>query len=134
MLPAKAVPSSYKRPRKLLESETALDLDEHNGLRLALVADTHSSPHPNAARFITELAPRAILHAGDIGNLSVLDDLIREDVKAKAVQRIYTHLRRCVTPKRRPRSCPRAVRQPVKGWPRLLHNQSVEGPLHFTIR
>ena len=66
--------------------------------------------------------------------LSVLDDLISEDVKAQAVKRIHQHLRRCVTPKRRPRSCPRAVRQPVKGWPRLQHNQSVEGPLHFTIR
>ena len=66
--------------------------------------------------------------------LGVLDDLISEEVKAKAVKRIYGQLRRCVTPKRRARSCPRAVRQPVKGWPRLLHNQSVEGPLHFTIR
>lgn len=66
--------------------------------------------------------------------LSVLDDLISAEVKAKAVKRIYRQLRRCVTPKRRARSCPRAVRQPVKGWPRLLHNQSVEGPLHFTIR
>ncbi len=66
--------------------------------------------------------------------LSVLDDLISEDVKAEAVKRIYRQLRRCVTKKRRARSCPRAVRQPVKGWPRLLHNQSVEGPLHFTLR
>lgn len=66
--------------------------------------------------------------------LSVLDDLISEDVKAQAMKRIYKHLRRCVTPKRRPRSCPRAVRQPIKGWPRLLRNQSETGPLHFTIR
>jgi hypothetical protein len=66
--------------------------------------------------------------------LSLLDDLISEDVKAEAVKRIHKQLRRCVTPKRRARSCPRAVRQPIKGWPRLLRNQSVEGPLHFTLR
>lgn len=39
-----------------------------------------------------------------------------------------------VTPRRkRPRSCPRAVRQPVSGWPRLLQNQSWEGPVHFKV-
>jgi hypothetical protein len=33
--------------------------------------------------------------------------------------------------RRRPRSCPRAVRQPVSGWPRRLQYQSWEGPVHF---
>ena len=36
------------------------------------------------------------------------------------------------TPQRkRPRRCPRAVRPPVSQWPRLLCNQSWEGPVHF---
>jgi putative phosphoesterase len=77
MLPPKSVPSSYNHARKLVQSEAALSLDEHNGLRLALVADTHSRPHPKAAGFIADLAPQAILHAGDIGDLSVLDDLAK---------------------------------------------------------
>ena len=34
---------------------------------------------------------------------------------------------------RRARSCPRAVRQPIKGWPRLLHNQSLSGVVHCEI-
>ncbi len=39
-----------------------------------------------------------------------------------------------VTPKRKgARSCPRAVRQPVRGWPRLRRNQSWDGPVHFTL-
>ena len=46
-----------------------------NGLRLAVVADTHSKPHPNAATHIRARRPDAILHAGDIGELFVLDDL-----------------------------------------------------------
>ncbi len=46
-----------------------------SGLRLVVVADTHSNPHPRAAERIRALKPDAILHAGDIGELSVLDDL-----------------------------------------------------------
>ena len=34
---------------------------------------------------------------------------------------------------RRARSCPRAVRQPVTGWPRLLRNQSLGGEIHCEI-
>jgi hypothetical protein len=35
--------------------------------------------------------------------------------------------------RRRPRRDPRAVRQPVSGWPRLLRNQSWEGPVQFKL-
>lgn len=52
-----------------------LSLGPRGELRLAIVADTHSKPHPKAARHIAALAPTAILHAGDIGDLSVLDAL-----------------------------------------------------------
>ena len=44
-------------------------------LRIACVADTHGKPHPDLARWIDELAPHRILHAGDIGNEAVLRDL-----------------------------------------------------------
>lgn len=43
--------------------------------RFAVVADTHSKPHPAAAQRLCELSPDAILHAGDIGALTVLDHL-----------------------------------------------------------
>ncbi|MEO7093967.1 MAG: metallophosphoesterase family protein [Polyangiales bacterium] len=43
--------------------------------RIVVVADTHSQPHARTAEHIAALAPDAILHAGDIGDLSVLDDL-----------------------------------------------------------
>lgn len=54
---------------------TAVRLGEGGGLRLVVVADTHSEPHPNSAKFITAAKPDAIVHAGDIGKLAVLDDL-----------------------------------------------------------
>jgi hypothetical protein len=43
--------------------------------RVALVADTHSAPHPRATELLRSLHPDAILHAGDIGAIGVLDDL-----------------------------------------------------------
>ncbi len=46
-----------------------------DGFRLAVVADTHSKPHPAAAEQLRARSPNAILHAGDIGELSVLDEL-----------------------------------------------------------
>jgi hypothetical protein len=42
---------------------------------VVVVADTHSNPHPRARELIAAEDPDAILHAGDIGALSVLADL-----------------------------------------------------------
>jgi putative phosphoesterase len=43
--------------------------------RLAVVADTHSQPHVRAESLLRAYAPDAILHAGDIGDLAVLERL-----------------------------------------------------------
>ena len=43
--------------------------------RIVAVADTHSRPHPALADHLASLRPDAILHAGDIGDRAVLDDL-----------------------------------------------------------
>ncbi len=65
--------------------------------------------------------------------LGSLDDLVTDRQKRQVVRRLYTRMGRSVTAKRRSRSCPRAVRQPVTRWPRLLRNESIEGPLHFEL-
>jgi uncharacterized protein len=52
-----------------------LTLDAQGALRLAIVADTHSQPHEQAAGHIRALGVDAILHAGDIGDLGVLTEL-----------------------------------------------------------
>lgn len=44
-------------------------------LRLGVVADTHSQPNAAGLKHLAELAPDAILHAGDIGDPGVLDAL-----------------------------------------------------------
>lgn len=44
-------------------------------MRIAVVADTHSHVHPTTDALLRDYAPNIILHAGDIGDLDVLDDL-----------------------------------------------------------
>jgi len=58
-----------------MKATAALALPPDGTLRLAAVADTHSRPHPDAARHLLALAPAAILHAGDIGDPVVLTGL-----------------------------------------------------------
>jgi putative phosphoesterase len=73
--------NSHRRTRMTESAATVALRDgvahtsDQPALRLAIVADTHSHPHPKLAGWIEALAPDAILHAGDIGDLSVLDDL-----------------------------------------------------------
>jgi uncharacterized protein len=58
---------------------------EGGDARVVVVADTHGHPHPNAATLIAKLAPRVIVHGGDIGDLSVIDQL-REHAPVLAVR------------------------------------------------
>lgn len=48
---------------------------EGDELRVVIVADTHSSPHPESAARIAAERPHHIVHAGDIGDLDVLSQL-----------------------------------------------------------
>jgi putative phosphoesterase len=67
--------SKTRRARKWVHGTAALSLNAEAELRVAVVADTHSRPHPATAERIRALAPAAILHAGDIGDLQVLEEL-----------------------------------------------------------
>jgi putative phosphoesterase len=59
----------------LKKSTARIPLRADGSLRLAVVADTHSAPHPDAGRHLQTWRPDAILHAGDVGDLAVLDGL-----------------------------------------------------------
>ena len=65
--------------------------------------------------------------------LGPCEDLLTDRLKDRIVQRGDALMRRCVTATRRSRTNPRAVRQPVRKWPRLMETHSVEGPLQFKI-
>lgn len=75
--PRVPTPKKLKKPPVLLQKQVALSLDPAGRLRLAIVADTHSHPHPKTSALIEALAPDAIVHAGDIGDLEVLSKLER---------------------------------------------------------
>jgi putative phosphoesterase len=62
---------------RLVKRTASLPVAGESALRLAVVSDTHSQPHPGMGARLAEIAPAAILHAGDIGDLEVLDDLAR---------------------------------------------------------
>lgn len=61
---------------KVVHSRTRFDL-EAGALRVVAVADTHARPHPDLHRRVEALAPQRIVHAGDIGDASVLRALER---------------------------------------------------------
>jgi DDE family transposase len=65
--------------------------------------------------------------------LGPFDDVFTDQQKTRVVRRGRTLIRRSVLAPRRPRTCPRAVRQPVTRWPRLLRPESIEAPWQLQI-
>lgn len=59
------------------EKSSTLPVSEAGSLRVAVVADTHSKPHRDLEKHLRALQPSAIVHAGDIGDLVVLDELAK---------------------------------------------------------
>ena len=60
--------------------------------------------------------------------LGPFDDIFTDRQKTRVVRRGRALMRRSLTAPRRPRTCPRAVRQPVTRWPRLMKAESIEQP------
>jgi hypothetical protein len=65
--------------------------------------------------------------------LDVGHGILTEAQVDQIMRRGYARMRQYVTPPRRARSCPRAVRQPIRAWPRLQHTRSIDGPMHFQL-
>lgn len=63
--------------------------------------------------------------------LALGEDVLEEWQKQELTERFYRKASTYLTPKRRARSCPRKVRQPVSGWPRLMKNEYCEGSVIF---
>jgi hypothetical protein len=59
----------------LIHTNATLPLRADGTMRIAVVSDTHSAPHEQHAERLRALAPDAILHAGDIGDIEVLEGL-----------------------------------------------------------
>lgn len=61
------------------------------------------------------------------------DGILSDQQLDRIIRRGYARMRESLTPPRRARTCPRAVRQPVQAWPRVLHPQSSQGAWEFQI-
>ena len=66
--------------------------------------------------------------------LQVTPDILSAKEVTLVVQRTMHQLAEMAIPKRRQRSCPRALRQPVSSWPRLRRNTYRRGPVLYTVK
>jgi hypothetical protein len=75
------------------------------------------------------LATRTLWDAFELGS-----DFLTTKNKAQMIERYFQRLHReAILPKRRSRHCPRAIRQPVSGWPRLTARSESSGDISITI-
>jgi hypothetical protein len=65
--------------------------------------------------------------------LDVSADLLTPEQVRLVVSRTLRQIADMAIPKRRQRSCPRALRQPVSSWPRLRKNTSRTGAIDYTV-
>jgi hypothetical protein len=63
--------------------------------------------------------------------LAVSNGLLTEAMMQNMFSRVRESIIRQATPPRRKRNCPRKIRKPVGGWPRLSVNESNEGDYTF---
>lgn len=65
--------------------------------------------------------------------LEVSADLMSAEQLRLVVHRTLKQIAEMAIPKRRQRSCPRALRQPVSSWPRLRRNTDRSGAIEYSV-
>lgn len=75
LLVRRTMHSAKQKRQSAVRKLEQVQVREDGSFRLAVVSDTHSAPHSRALEVITGLRPDAILHAGDVGEISVLEEL-----------------------------------------------------------
>jgi hypothetical protein len=65
--------------------------------------------------------------------LEVTSDMLTPAQVRLVVRRSLRRIADMAIPKRRHRSCQRALRQPVSSWPRLRKNTCQQGPVHYSV-
>lgn len=70
-----ATHARFARPPRLIKRSASVAIRDDGTLTIACVADTHAQPHAAIAERLAAIAPDAILHAGDIGDPAVIDEL-----------------------------------------------------------
>ena len=65
--------------------------------------------------------------------LSAAQGLMNQAAQSELVRRVRQQIAACALPPRRPRSCDRKVRQPVKKWPRMISPTSISSPTEYEV-
>jgi hypothetical protein len=65
--------------------------------------------------------------------LSAAQGLMDQAAQRELVRRVRAQIAACALPPRRPRSCDRKVRQPVKKWPRMISPTSNTSPAKYEV-
>ena len=65
--------------------------------------------------------------------LSAGQGLLDEEMQRELVRRVRAQIAACALPPRRPRSCDRKVRQPVKKWRRMITPTSTSSPAAYEV-
>lgn len=61
------------------------------------------------------------------------EGLLTQQQIQEMTRRVMVQIAECAIPPRRKRSCPRAVRQPIGSWPRLVKNTYQKGETEWTV-
>jgi hypothetical protein len=125
------------RRSALLQSHTV----ETGAQEIAAIVLASAVIASERARAATDEIPPLRVSFGQVLNvvrgmwlfLGPFADVLTDQQKTLVIRRGHALIRRSLTAPRRPRTCPRAVRQPVTRWPRLLKPHSIEGPWQFQI-
>ena len=68
-----------------------------------------------------------------LGYAMLVDERVKAAKVGKVVRRTLRHIAEMAIAKRRARSCPRKLRQPVSSWPRLRKNTCKSGPSEYQL-
>jgi hypothetical protein len=83
---------------------------------------------------VLRISFRDVLHqVRFLWTLVVIGEGYRQRTYQALLGAFMGELRCYVNPPRRARSCPRAVRQPVIGWPRLLRRRETHGEFRYEV-
>jgi len=88
-----------------------------------------------AAVAVLRISYRAVLHEVRLlwSLLALGEGGYRQQTYRAVLRALAGQLRAFVNPPRRARSCARAVRQPVTGWPRLLRRRETQGEFRYEV-
>ncbi len=74
-----------------------------------------------------------LLQVRILWTLVVMEEGYRQRTYQAVLRALMGELRCYVNPPRRARSCARAVRQPVTGWPRLPRRRETRGEFRYEV-